>query len=416
MFFLSSNDWRTWENSAFRKTPLFKNCTSERLSLPFISKVEIYNPLPALLLTLVCHLYNLLLRVANFALNVAIATDFQRTQTELSTKALLWKIYRCKVVQFFTAQALLLTTSRSTTCTSKRPCHTLLLCTQMTTGRPATSRYSPFEKDPSKPEPSVTFPTSLPPRSLFQANLKRTRNSSAPGPNRIPYLVWKRCPSLQQRLYTVCCKVWQQAQIPTSWRQAIIVLVHKRGDQNNPANFRPIALSNCDSKILFSLVASVTTTYMRSNNYFDGLTQKGFLPKMSGCVEHASLSWEALRDAKENHRSICFAWLDLKNAFGSVRHMLIRHCLRLQVYHFPAHFCKLVFSYYEMMTAKISIGNGSSLQSGFSKVVYHHQFCSISAFSLCLTPCTRPLAKKAGHTPFHRMRASAEMSRLMLMT
>ena len=64
--FLSSNDWRKWVNSAFRKTPLFKNCRSERLSLLFISKIEIYNPLSALLLTLVCHFYHVLLRVAIF--------------------------------------------------------------------------------------------------------------------------------------------------------------------------------------------------------------------------------------------------------------------------------------------------------------------------------------------------------------
>ena len=75
---------------------------------------------------------------------------------------------------------------------------------------------------------------------------------------------------------------------------------------------------------------------------------------MSGCEEHASLSWEALRDAKENHCCICFARLDLKNAFGNIRHMLIQHCPRL--YHFPAHFFKLVFSYYDMITAKISHG------------------------------------------------------------
>ena len=74
--FLSSNDWRKWVNSAFRKTPLLKNCRSERLSLLFTSKIEIYKPLSALLLTLVCHFYNVLLRVAIFVLNVAIATYF----------------------------------------------------------------------------------------------------------------------------------------------------------------------------------------------------------------------------------------------------------------------------------------------------------------------------------------------------
>ena len=104
--FLSSNDWRKWVNIAFRKTPLFKNCRCERLSLLYISKIEIYNPLSALFLTLVCHFYYVLLRVAIFVLNVAIATYFERRQKELSTKTLLWKIYRGKIVQFFTAQPL----------------------------------------------------------------------------------------------------------------------------------------------------------------------------------------------------------------------------------------------------------------------------------------------------------------------
>ena len=104
--FLSSNDWRKWVNSAFRKTPLFKNCRCERLSLVYISKIEIYNPLSALFLTLVCHFYYVLLRVAIFVLSVAIATYFERRQKELSTKTLLWKIYWGKIVQFFTAQPL----------------------------------------------------------------------------------------------------------------------------------------------------------------------------------------------------------------------------------------------------------------------------------------------------------------------
>ena len=64
--FLSSNDWRTWVNSAFCKTQLFKKRTSERLSILFIFIVEIYNPLSALLLTLVCHFYHGLPRVAIF--------------------------------------------------------------------------------------------------------------------------------------------------------------------------------------------------------------------------------------------------------------------------------------------------------------------------------------------------------------
>ena len=93
---------------------LVKNCRCERLFLLYISKIEIYNPLSAVLLTLVCHFYYVLLSVAIFVLNVAIATYFERRQKKLSTKTLLWKIYRGKVVQLFTAQPLLTSTCRLT--------------------------------------------------------------------------------------------------------------------------------------------------------------------------------------------------------------------------------------------------------------------------------------------------------------
>ena len=104
--FYPQNDWRKWVNSAFRKTPLFKNCRCERLSLLYISKIEIYNPLSALLLTLVCHFYYVLLRVAIFVLNVAIGTYFERRQKELSTKTLLWKFTGAKLSNFLPHQPL----------------------------------------------------------------------------------------------------------------------------------------------------------------------------------------------------------------------------------------------------------------------------------------------------------------------
>ena len=55
--------------------------------------------------------------------------------------------------------------------------------------------------------------------------------------------------------------------------------------------------------------------------------QKGFLPGVAGCVEHSSLTTSALRDAKQAGKSICMSWVDLKNAFGSVRHSLIQFAL-----------------------------------------------------------------------------------------
>src|SRR5579872_4581218 len=62
--------------------------------------------------------------------------------------------------------------------------------------------------------------------------------------------------------------------------------------------------------------------------------------------------FEALLDAKFNQRQIVVSWLDLKNAYGSVRHNLIQFALTW--FHVPFSIRQLIFDYYEKICAKIS--------------------------------------------------------------
>lgn len=282
------------------------------------------------------------------------------------------------------------------------------------TDRP--SGYHPFSDAPPVPQPSVAFDLARPSFSDFLSVIRKSRNSSAPGPNGIPYIVWKRCPSLQRRLYTIFCRVWHLGTVPTSWQQAVIVLIHKSGAASDPTNFRPIALSNCDGKLFFSLVSRKICTYMKVNSYWSGLDQKGFLPGISGCVEHASLTAEALRNAQSTKSSLCIAWVDLRNAFGSVRHMLIQHCLSR--YHFPPSLCNLVFHYYEQLVAKVELtqDNTAELTPAFHYATGVFQGCTLSPalFNICFQPLLDTLLaasikngwsytfKNVGQTPIKR--------------
>ena len=256
-----------------------------------------------------------------------------------------------------------------------------------------TSDYNDFPDAPDVMPPSVPFPKQTPSFEEFGNCVRRARNGSAPGPNGIPYVVWKYCPSLKRRLYTICQKVWSTGKTPSSWSQAVIVLFHKSGTTSDPTNFRPIALSNCDGKLFFSLLSKSFTSYMIRNEYFDKQTQKGFLPGISGCVEHACISQEALRDARRHRRSICFAWVDLRNAFGSVRHMLVQHCLRR--YHFPSHVCKLILNYYERLLAKVSINGGMTHTFHFAVGVFQGCVLSPALFNICFQPLLDALHHKA---------------------
>jgi hypothetical protein len=87
------------------------------------------------------------------------------------------------------------------------------------------------------------------------------------------------------------------------------------------------------------------------NGFIDRQVQKGFLAGMPGCVEHSFALLAALREAKEEQRQIVVTWIDLANAYGSVRHNLIQFAL--DWYHVPKHVQKLIFDYYEKLMAKV---------------------------------------------------------------
>ena len=104
---------------------------------------------------------------------------------------------------------------------------------------------------PSAALPLHGFDLDPPTFKEFSTALRKTRNSS-PGPNGIPYLIWKRCPYLARLLYRIICKVWSLGEIPPSWQQAMVILLPKPDTLDDPSQFRPIALSNCDGKVFFT--------------------------------------------------------------------------------------------------------------------------------------------------------------------
>ena len=97
---------------------------------------------------------------------------------------------------------------------------------------------------------------------------------------------------------------------------------------------------------------------MLRNSYISKEVQKGFLAGMSGCIEHTFALLEAIRDAKESHRQIVITWLDLANAYGSIRHNLIQFALNW--YHIPKAIQEMIFDYYEKLCAMIATNNWST--------------------------------------------------------
>ena len=198
--------------------------------------------------------------------------------------------------------------------------------------------------------PKFLFKMDPPSDEEIKLSLKRKRNGAAPGPNGIPYLVYKKVPCLLHHLSLILREMWPNFEMPQS-RFGITGLIYKTGPTDIVSNYRPITMTNTNGKILLSILATRSLSYMKSNGYFDLGVQKGFINDMAGCAEHTTMLSELLKNAKQNNRQITICWTDLENAFGSLRHDLIQFALSW--YHFPEELRNFVHDYYEGLAIKI---------------------------------------------------------------
>jgi len=233
--------------------------------------------------------------------------------------------------------------------------------------------YTPLPEMIRPPPPTV--PLNLKPPSFLETkrSLFAKRNGAAPGKDGISYLVYKKLPTALLFLHKLIIKCWT-TDIANSWAQAAISLLYKDGDPLEASNYRPIALTSCSGKVFFSLWSRRLESFMLENKYFDRTKQKGFLRNVAGCPEHIATTKATIKNAKDHYRQLVIAWIDLKNAFGSVNHNLIQFALWW--YHVPPVFARVIFLYYELLAATIEEKKWSSELFVFAVGVF--QGCCIS--------------------------------------
>ena len=208
------------------------------------------------------------------------------------------------------------------------------------------------------------------------AAVAEKKSKCSPGMNATPCLVYKKCPKILKFLLQIMKRAWRDRVIPVSWQRGCIILIPKSStkDLSDPSEFRPIALLNAEGRLFFTLMEWRLSDYMVSNGYLVSTVQKGFMRDVAGCVEHSETVYRAALDARTHGRDLCMSWIDLANAYGSVKHSLIH--FSLEWYHVPEHFCELMWRYYEGLMASVMVGDAQTAWFRFGIGVF--QGCTIS--------------------------------------
>ena len=162
--------------------------------------------------------------------------------------------------------------------------------------------------------------------------------------DQVSVLTLKKCPYLRTYLMCLIQKLWKGQNIPSVWKKAVTILIYKSDDPSDPKNFRPITLENVFLKVYTSFIRNRIFEYLKANDYIECRVQKGFIPKISGTIEHTRQLAYIIRHAKRKQKTLVVTLLDLKNAFGEVSHSLIPTVL--QFHHIPREMQNIISELY----------------------------------------------------------------------
>ncbi|XP_075313231.1 uncharacterized protein LOC142373743 [Odontesthes bonariensis] len=255
------------------------------------------------------------------------------------------------------------------------------------------------------PEPACELNTKAPTWKEIQSVVKAARNNSAPGPNGVPYLVYKRCPKLLSRLWKILKAIWRRGTVAHQWRSAEGVWVPKEESSTTIEQFRTISLLNVEGKIFFSILSHRLSDYLLRNQYIDTSVQKGGIPGVPGCLEHSGVVTQLIREAREGKGNLSVLWLDLANAYGSIPHKLVE--VALERHHVPCKIKALIMDYYNSFYLGFSSGAVTSERHRLEKGIITGCTISVTLFALAMNmlvksaepECRGPITKSGIRQP-----------------
>lgn len=132
-------------------------------------------------------------------------------------------------------------------------------------------------------------------------------------------IIWNKL----ARLFTRCL---ESQTVPVAWKNAMVVLLHKKGDIKDLKNYRPISLL----PVLYKLFTKIITN--RINETLDReqpREQAGFRSGYS-THDHIHTLNQLIEKQSEFNRPLCLAFIDYEKAFDSVEKSAVMEAMRNQ--------------------------------------------------------------------------------------
>jgi hypothetical protein len=185
--------------------------------------------------------------------------------------------------------------------------------------------------------------------------IRKLKRRKTPGPDEVPIELFKELDEAALISILQIINQWyQEASVPTEILQARVVLIFKKGDKANLANYRPISLLNTIYKIYAAMIqtrlAGALETHLQN-------THNGFRAKR-GTADAISYIRRLIDKGESTNTRTLLVLLDWEKAFDKILHPKLFEALkRMNV---PDKICAAVRSLYKDPTFYVHLEGRSS--------------------------------------------------------
>jgi len=152
--------------------------------------------------------------------------------------------------------------------------------------------------------------------------LRKLANNKAAGSDGVPNEVYKQ---LHPNLKIVLLRILNnalQSEIPSSWREVIVVPIYKKGDVIDPANYRPISLINTITKLFTAVLANRLQNYWSMHELIS--PYEAAYVRGKGCQDHIfCLNAIKSKQLFSSKGKLYACLIDLSSAFDFINHNLL---------------------------------------------------------------------------------------------
>lgn len=160
----------------------------------------------------------------------------------------------------------------------------------------------------------VTFTT-----EQIRNKLMKLQDNKSSGPDGFHPMVMKQC---ADELAAPLCAIYQASydsgQLPNDWKLANISAIFKKGNKQDPGNYRPVSLTSVPGKVMESIIKEHVVEYLNYKKWLSA-SQHGFV-KGRSCLTNLLEAFEAWTRLLDEGHGIDVIFLDYQKAFDTVPH------------------------------------------------------------------------------------------------